>query len=207
MDPVDLIIASLDVKGAFPNTPWLLLEAVWKRLGLPFYNFASGYIRTRKYTVRTGAGLTPFLEPGSRVPQGGAEGPFLYLLVTLPLALAIEQDYPAYASCPLLSPLVGFADNTNLAVAHTPHQTHAPKASSRECAVGLVTGPHTRTPPHPQPVGSGPGQPAQRAGSRGWESTRPWAPHTKAGGAPPGRHRAAPTARKASSQERALWGR
>ena len=91
MDPVDPIIASLDVKGAFPNTPWLLLEAVWKRLGLPFYNFASGYIRTRKYTVRTGAGLTPFLEPGSGVPQGGAEGPFLYLLVTLPLALASKQ--------------------------------------------------------------------------------------------------------------------
>ena len=91
MEPVALIITSLDVKGAFPNTPWLLLEAVWKRLGLPFYNFASGYIRTRKYTVRTGAGLTPFLEPGSGVPKGGAEGPFLYLLVTLPLALAIEQ--------------------------------------------------------------------------------------------------------------------
>ena len=64
MDPVDLIIASLDVKRAFPNTPWLLLEAVWKCMGLPFYNFASGYIRTRKYTVCTGAGLTPFLEPG-----------------------------------------------------------------------------------------------------------------------------------------------
>ena len=126
MDPVDLIIASLDVTGAFPNTPWLLLEAVWKRLGLPFYNFASGYIRTRKYTVRTGAGLTPFLEPGSRVPQGGAEGPFLYLLVTLPLALAIEQDYPAYAPYPLLPPLVGSADDTNLTVAHTPHETHAP---------------------------------------------------------------------------------
>ena len=77
MDPVDLIIASLDVKGAFPNTPWLLLEAVWKPLGLPFYNFTSGYIRTRKYTVLTGAGLTPFLEPGSGVAQGGAEGPFL----------------------------------------------------------------------------------------------------------------------------------
>ena len=126
MDPVDLIIASLDVKGAFPNTPWLLLEAVWKRLGLPFYNFTSDYIRTRKYTVRTGAGLTPFLEPGSGVPQGGAEGPFLYLLVTLPLALAIEQDYPAYAPYPLLSPLVGFADDTNLTVAHTPHDPHAP---------------------------------------------------------------------------------
>ena len=74
MDPVDLIIASLDVKGAFPNTPWLFLEAVCTRLGLPFYNFASGYIRSRKYTVRTGAGLTPFLEPGSGVPEGGAEG-------------------------------------------------------------------------------------------------------------------------------------
>ena len=117
MDPVDLIITSLDVKEDFPNTTWLLLEAVWKRLGLTFYNFASGYIRTRKYMVRTGAGLSPFLEPGSGVPQGGAEGPFLYLLVTLPLALTIEQDYPAYAPYPLFSPLVGFADDTNLTLA------------------------------------------------------------------------------------------
>ena len=126
MDPVELIIACLDVNEAFPNTPWLLLEAVWKRMGLFFYNFASGYIRTRKYTVRIGAGLTPFLEPGSGVPQGGAEGPFLYLLVTLPLALKIEQDYPAYAPYPLLSPLVGFADNTNLTVARNPQEPHSP---------------------------------------------------------------------------------
>ena len=68
MDPVDLIIASFKVKGAFMNTLWLLLEAVWKRMGLPCYKFASGYIRTRKYTVCTGAGLTPFLEQGSGVP-------------------------------------------------------------------------------------------------------------------------------------------
>ena len=50
--------------------------------------------------------------------------------------------------------------------------------------MGLVTGPHARTPPHPQPVGSGPQQPAQRAGSRGWESARPRTPHTRAKGAP-----------------------
>ena len=37
--------------------------------GPPFYNFASNYIRTRKYTVRTGTGLTPFLEPGSGIPE------------------------------------------------------------------------------------------------------------------------------------------
>ena len=75
MDPVGLIIASLDVKGAFPNTPRLLLEAVWKRLRLPFYNFASGYIRIRKNTVRTGAGLTPFLERGSGIPKGEQRAP------------------------------------------------------------------------------------------------------------------------------------
>ena len=126
MDPVDLIIATLDVRGAFPNTPWLILEAVWKHMGLPFYNFTSNYICTRKYTVRTGAGLTRFLEPGRGVPQGGVEGSFLYLLVTIPLALTIQQDYPAYALNPLLSPLVGFADDTNLTVAHTPQEPHTP---------------------------------------------------------------------------------
>ena len=45
--------------------------------------------------------------------------------------------------------------------------------STQERAVGLGTGSHARTPPHPQLVGSGPRQPAQRAGSRGWESALP----------------------------------
>ena len=97
-------------------------------MGLRYYNFASDHIRTRKYTVRTGAGLTPFLKPGSGVPQGGAEGPFLYLPVTLPLAPSIEQDYPVYAPYPLLSPLVGFADDTNLTAAHNPQEPRTPDA-------------------------------------------------------------------------------
>ena len=66
----------------------------------------------------------------------------------------------------------------------------------RARAVGLVTGSHARTAPHPQPVGSGPRQPAQRAGSRGWESARPRTPHTQARGAPP----RAPSCRPHSAQ-------
>ena len=48
--------------------------------------------------------------------------------MTLPLALAIEQDYLAFAPYPLLSPLVDFADDTNLTVAHASHEPHAPRA-------------------------------------------------------------------------------
>ena len=94
----------------------------------------------------------------------------------------------------------------------TPRQEAPPRGTlklppehARARAVALVTGPHARNPPHPQPVGSGPRQPAQRAGSWGRESARPQTPHTQARGAPPGHSHAAPTARKASSQERALW--
>ena len=73
-------------------------------------------------------------------------------------------------------------------------------------AVGLVTGPHARNPrTHSQWV-VGPGRTPQKMGGRGWESARPWTPHTQARGAPPGHPHAAPTVLKASSQERALWG-
>ena len=77
-----------------------------------------------------------------------------------------------------------------------PHSAQSRLARAR--AVGLVMGPHARTPPQSQPVGSGPRQPAQRAGSQGWESARPWTPHTQARGAPPGHPHAAPTPRKSA---------
>ena len=125
MDPVDLIIASLDVKRAFPNTPWLLPEAVWTRLGLPFYNFASGYIRTPIYTVRTGAGLTP---PGARQrgPPRRSRRPLPVPPRDAPSGPRNRTGLPGLRTLPLLSPLVGFADDTNLTVAHTPHEPHAP---------------------------------------------------------------------------------
>ena len=68
MDPVDLIIASLDVKGAFQTPHGYFRRRHGKCMGLPFYNFTSDYIRTLKYTVRTVAGPSPFLKPGSGVP-------------------------------------------------------------------------------------------------------------------------------------------
>ena len=72
--------------------------------------------------------------------------------------------------------------------------------------MGLMTGPHARNPrTHSQWI-MGPGRTPKRTGSPGWESARPRTPHTQARGAPSERTRAARTARKASLQERALWG-
>ena len=48
---------------------------------------------------------------------------------------------------------------------------------------------------------AGPARAPERTGGWGWKSARPRTPHTQARGAPPGRSRAAPTARKASSQK------
>ena len=52
--------------------------------------------------------------------------------------------------------------------------------------MGLMTGPHARTPPHPQPMGSGPRQPVQRAGSRGGRVPHPGRPTPRQEAPPPG---------------------
>ena len=62
-----------------------------------------------------------------------------------------------------------------------PHSAQSQLA--RACAVGLVTGPHARTPcTHSQWV-VGPGRTPERTSGRGWESARPRTPHTQARGA------------------------
>ena len=45
MDPYEIIIASLDVQGAFPHAPHQLLTEVWDAMGLPFLSFMTGYIK------------------------------------------------------------------------------------------------------------------------------------------------------------------
>ena len=47
--------------------------------------------------------------------------PFLYLLVTLPLAFELARVYPGYVPYPLRSPLIDFADD-NLLTAATCHR-------------------------------------------------------------------------------------
>ena len=72
-------------------------------------------------------------------------------------------------------------------------------------AVGLMTGPHTHTPRiHSQWVAGPVYAPRKRAVGRGRAPT-PGRPTSRQGATFPGRPLAAPTARKASSQERALW--
>ena len=111
MDQISLIITSLDVKWAFSNTPHRLLRAVWNHMGLPIQGFLQAYLVTRMYAVKKVVGTTPWVQPASRVPQGGAEGPFFFLLVTLPLAFYIRPTYPDVAPYPLRTTLLAFADD------------------------------------------------------------------------------------------------
>ena len=111
MGLLSLIITSLDVKGAFPNIPHRLRRAVWEHMGLPFQGFPQAYLATRKYAVKTNVGTTPWVHPASGVPQGGAEGPFLFLLVTLLLAFYIRRTNPDVAPYPLQTTLLAFADD------------------------------------------------------------------------------------------------
>ena len=85
------------------------------------------------------------------------------------------------------------------------HPHAAPTArKSAHCGVGNGS-PHPH-PPHPQQWVVGPGRTPERTRGRGLESARPRTPHTQARGAPPRHPHAAPTARKASSQEGTLRG-
>ena len=117
MNPYEMIVASLNIQGAFPHAPHWLLTEVWDAMGLRFLSFMNGYIQTRLYAVITAAGLIPWTGTDSGVPQGGAEGPFLYLLVTLPLGSELARVYRGYAPYPLRSPLINFADDKLLTTA------------------------------------------------------------------------------------------
>ena len=74
-DPISLIMTSLDVKGAFPNTPHRLVRAVWEHMGLPFQGFLQAYLATRMYAITTDVGTSSWVNPTSGVPQRGCGRP------------------------------------------------------------------------------------------------------------------------------------
>ena len=142
MNPYEMIIASLDVQGAFPHAPHRLLTEVSDAMGLPFLSFMTGYIQTQLYAVITAAGLSPWTGTDSGVPQGGVEGPFLYLLVTLPLAFELARVYPGYAPYPLRSPLINFADDNLLTTAtrhRNPENAGLPTTTEQASAILQLT--------------------------------------------------------------------
>ena len=105
-EDLEAFMASVDVKGAFPNTPHRLIEEVCRQLGLPYGDFVEKYQRSRRYTVATGKGCTEWVTPGS-----GVEGPFLYLLAMLPLMSWIAREYPQLARAPHTSPAQAYVDD------------------------------------------------------------------------------------------------
>ena len=117
MNPYEMIVASLDVQGAFPHAPHRLLTEVWDAIGLSFLSLMTGYTQTGLYAVITAAGLSPWTGTDSGFPQGGAENPFLYLLVTLPLAFELARVYLGYAPYLVRSHVINFADNNLLTTA------------------------------------------------------------------------------------------
>ena len=110
-EDLEAFMASVDVKGAFPNTPHRLIEEVWRQLGLPYGDFVGKYVRTRRYTVATGKGCTEWVTPRSGVPQGGVEGPLVYMLAMLPLMSWIAREYPQLARAPHTSPAQAYVDD------------------------------------------------------------------------------------------------
>ena len=110
-EDVEAFMASVDVKGAFPNTLHRLIEEVWRQFGRPYADFVGKYLHTRRYTVATGKGCAEWVTPGSGVPQGGVEGPFLYMLAMLSLMSWIAREYPQLARAPHTSPAQACVDD------------------------------------------------------------------------------------------------
>ena len=110
-EDVGAFMASVDVNGAFSNTPHRLIEEVWRQLGFPYGDFVGKYLSSRRYTVATGKGCTEWVTPGSGVPQGGVEGPFLYMLAMLPLMSWIAREYPQLGRAPHMSPVQAYVDD------------------------------------------------------------------------------------------------
>ena len=107
MDPISLIITSLEVKGAFPNTPRRLLRAIWEHMGFPFQGFLQAYLATRLYAVQTDVGTIPWTQR----PQGGPTrrhgGPIPILVRHHPAGLLHTTHLPRCGTIPPMDHATG----------------------------------------------------------------------------------------------------
>ena len=111
-NPLNAIMTALDLKGAFDKVSHLLVESVWKKLGLPWGHYLTAHLREATQKYKTAYSHTPPVPVTSGVPQGGIEGSILFILALLPLTHYIRDHFPD--DSPLGSPQVGFADDLNL---------------------------------------------------------------------------------------------
>ena len=100
-------------------------------------------LRSSASEVKPGEGeANAGLVKGLVMTQGGAETPFLYLLVTLPLAFELARVYPGYAPYPLRSPLINFADDNLLTTAtrhRDPENAGLPTTTEQASAILQLT--------------------------------------------------------------------
>ena len=100
-------------------------------MGLPFQGFLHAYLATRMYAVETDVGNIPWVHPTSGVPQGGLEGPFLFLLVILLLALYIRRTHSHVASYALRTTLLAFGDDMAVVTATARQPLSTTRAPTR----------------------------------------------------------------------------
>ena len=138
MDPLDLIITPLDVKGAFPNTPHRLLKANVGTNGPSVRGLPTSISSHTLVCDPNRIGYHPMGPPDQRLPHGGAKGPFRFLLVTHPPGFYLRRTYPDVAPG---TTFLAFADNMAVATATTrqPLQT-TPDATRSTRVMHNITG-------------------------------------------------------------------
>ena len=134
MDPISLIITSLDVKRGLPLHPAPPPTGCLGAHGTLLPGLPASVPRHPHVRNKNRRGHHPMGPTRQWGPARGCESPFLFLLVTLPLAFYIRRTYPDVAPYPLRTTLLAFADDMAVVTATarqplstTPDPTRATK--------------------------------------------------------------------------------